>query len=292
MVRQTTADRVTEVGFMVVVGILALACLLPFVNIAAIAFSSNTAVVSGQVSFFPIGFQVRAFEVVFQDRSMWRSFGFTVVLTATFTALTMVASVCAAYPLAQRRLHGRTGILLMISFTMFFSGGLIPGYLLVRGLGLMDTMWALILPGLISTWNMIIMKTFFGSLPAELEESARIDGANDIVILLRIILPVSTPMLAAIGLFYAVGRWNGFQDAVFFINDSAKYPLQLILNQIVMRGEVNQMLTDALDEEVQQTTPETLKAATLLFVTVPIILVYPWLQKYFVKGIMLGSIKG
>jgi putative aldouronate transport system permease protein len=291
MVRQTTGDRVTEILFMAVIGVLALSCLYPFVNTAAIAFSSNAAVISGQVSVWPIGFQTDAMGTVLRDTNMWRSFGFTVILTATFTALTMVATICAAYPLAQRRLQGRTAILLLITFTMFFNGGLIPSYLLVRGLGIMNTMWALILPMLVSAWNMIIMKSFFQNLPSSLEESARIDGANDISILFQIILPVSKPMLAAIGLFYAVGRWNGFQDAIFYINDSSKYPLQLVLNQIVMRGQVDQMLTDAMDQDVQL-VPETIKAATLLFVTIPIILVYPWLQKYFVKGIMLGSIKG
>jgi putative aldouronate transport system permease protein len=274
-----------------VVALLAFVCLLPFVNIASVAFSSSEAVVSGRVSVFPIGFQSQSFSVVLNDASMWRSFRFTVLLTATFTVLAMIATICAAYPLSQQRLRGRTPLLLLITFTMFFNGGLIPNYLLVRGLGLMDSMWALILPMLVSTWNMIIMKSFFTALPAELEESARIDGANDIVILLRIILPVSKPVIAALSLFYAVGRWNGFQDAVFFINDAAKYPLQLVLNQIVMRGEVDQMLTNVLDDEVQA-IPESLKAATLLFVTIPIILLYPWLQKYFIKGIMLGSIKG
>lgn len=290
-VRQSTGDRISNAIFVGVIGLLALACLYPFVNTLAIAFSSNQAIVTGSVSLYPIGFQTQSFNAVLMDSGMWRSFTFTVILTVTFTTLAMLASICTAYPLAQTRLQGRTVILFMITVTMFFNGGLIPNYLLIRGIGIMDTMWALILPGLIATWNMIIMKTFFTNIPASLEESARIDGANDITILFKIILPISKPMLAAIALFYAVGRWNGFQDAVFYIKSPKRYPLQLVLNQIVMRGQVEQFLTDVAEEEVKA-VPESIKAASLLFVTIPIIMIYPWLQKYFVKGIMLGSIKG
>lgn len=291
-IKRSPGEYAFDVFITVSIGILAFLCLYPFLNITAIAFSSPAAVITGRVNMLPVEFQMESVRVVYQDVGMWRAFRFTVLLTATFTALTMIATICTAYPLAQKRLRGRNVLMFMVTFTMFFNGGLIPTYLLVRGIGLIDSMWALILPGLVATWNMIIMRSFFLNLPAELEESARIDGANDILILIRIILPVSTPVLAAISLFYAVGRWNGFQDAVFFINDATKYPLQLVLNQIVMRGQTDQMMTELVDEEQSAVVPETIKAATLLFVTIPIILVYPWLQKYFVKGIMLGSIKG
>ena len=177
---------------------------------------------------------------------------------------------------------------MFILFTMFFGGGMIPTYLLVKDLHLLDTMWALILPGAISTYNMIIMKTFFQGIPESLEESARLDGCNDIGVLFRIILPLSTPVLAALALFYAVGHWNQYMNALLYISDTKKYTLQLRLRQMIPTDPSLLAMEGANQSEIPN---ESLKAAAIMFATVPILFVYPWLQKYFVKGILLGSVK-
>lgn len=288
--KATLEDRIFDTVTTFFLVLFGLVCVLPFLNIASIAMSSNAPILQGRVTIYPIGLQWDSFKVVFNDRTIWQSFYFTATLTVVYTFLSMLATICTAYPLTKKHLKGRNVFLFFILFTMYFHGGLIPTYLVVKNVGLLNSIWALILPCVISTWNMIIMKSFFQSIPESLEESARIDGANDLIILFRIVLPLSVPVLAALSLFYAVFRWNTFQDAIFYINDPKKYPLQILLRQIVMRGETNQMMTE-LDVESIQNTPESLRAATLIFVITPILMVYPFLQKYFISGIMLGSIK-
>lgn len=217
---------------------------------------------------------------------------FTIQLTIIYTVFSMFLTIAAAYPLTQKRLRGRKFFLLVIIFTMFFSGGIIPDYILMKNLKLINTIWALILPGLISGFNFIILKTFFSSIPESLVESARLDGCSDIGILTRIVLPLSIPVIATLSLFYAVAKWNSFQDALMYITDSRLYPLQLKLYQIVQ----NSLAVDIAIQEGSNTTtntlPESLRAASIMFATIPIVLVYPWLQKYFIKGVMIGAIKG
>ncbi|HEY5560406.1 MAG TPA: carbohydrate ABC transporter permease [Clostridiaceae bacterium] len=266
-------------------------CLVPFLYIIAVSFSSNSAIVSQKITLFPIGFNLETYKTVFRDSAMLHSLFYTIVLTASFTVLSMVFTICAAYPLTKKRLKGRNFLLLIIVITMYFSGGLIPDYLLVKNMHLLDTSWSLILPGLVSVYNMIILKTFFTSLPDSLEESASIDGCTDIGILIKIVLPLSMPVIATLSLFYAVGRWNGFMDALFYISKPALYPIQLKLYQII---SISQQL------DIQQAeggrgagiAPEALKAASVMFATIPILIVYPWLQKYFVSGVMIGAVKG
>lgn len=289
--RQTIGDKIFNCINITLLSLFAILCLVPFINIIAVSLSNNSAIISGKVFLLPVGFNVTAYKTVFTDATMIRSFGFTVVLTLLYTATTMLMTILCAYPLEHKKLKGRTAILLMITFTMYFSGGTIPSYLLVSGMNMLNTIWALILPGAINTFNMIVMKSFFTSIPAELEESARIDGAGHFRILFSIVLPVSLPIIATLSLFYAVGRWNGFSDALFYINDTKMYPLQLKLRQLISLNNVDQMMND-LNEEKQLVIPETIKSASIMFATVPILLVYPWLQKYFVKGMMVGSIKG
>lgn len=289
--RQTVGDKIFSCINIIFLTIFALLCLIPFINIIAVSLSDNAAIISGKVFLWPIGMNVTAYKTVFQDLTMIRSFGFTVLLTVLYTVVTMTMTILCAYPLANKKLKGRTAFLLIITFTMYFSGGTIPHYLLVSGMNMLNTIWALILPGAINTFNMIVMKSFFSSIPAGLEESARIDGAGHFRILVSIVLPLSLPIIATLSLFYAVGRWNGFSDALFYINDTKMYPLQLKLRQLISLNNIDQMLTD-LNEERQLVIPETIKSASIMFATAPILLIYPWLQKYFVKGMMVGSIKG
>lgn len=289
--RKVSKLRIGDIAIMLVIGVAVLLCLMPFLHIIAISLSSKSEIMSNRVTIFPRDLDLTAYQIVFSDSKMLWSMGLTIVLTVSYTLLSMTMSICAAYPLTKERLKGRSVIMLLIVFTMFFGGGLIPDYLLVKELGLLDKLPALILPGIISAFNLIILRTFFSSIPASLEESAYLDGSSHIGSLLRIVLPLSLPVLATLSLFYAVSRWNGYMDALFYISNSELYPIQLKLYQIVM----NSMVTDITAQEgalQTEVVPEGIKAASIMFVTTPILLVYPWLQRYFVSGVMIGAVKG
>lgn len=264
-------------------------CLVPMLHIVALSLSGNSAIMAGKVTIFPIELDLRAYKSVFGNAQMIRSLVFTILLVVLFTVISMSMTIMAAYPLTKKHLKGRDGFLFLIVVTMFFSGGMIPEYLLIKSLNLLDSIWALILPGVINAFYLLIIKTFFSSIPEELEESARMDGASQFRILFSIILPLSLPVLATLSLFYAVGRWNGFMDALLYITNSNLYPLQLRLYEMVMNSKVNDM-TEGLG--VTPPVPESLKAASIMFATIPILLVYPWLQRYFVSGMMVGAVKG
>ncbi len=289
-IKKSAGERIFDITIHVFLILLAFICLFPFVNTAAVSLSDTNAIMAGKVLLWPVGFELSAYKTVFGDSSMIRSLLFTIGLTLLYTAIAVIMTILAAYPLAQKRLKGRKFFTLMITFTMYFSGGMIPSYLLVSELGLLNSIWALILPCAINTFNMIVMKSFFSSIPESLAEAARIDGCNDLMILVKIILPLSTPIIATISLFYAVQRWNSFTDALYYINDAKLYPLQMKLRQLISLNMVDQLVMDSQTEE-NVAIPESIKSASLMFATVPILLVYPWLQKYFVKGVMVGSIK-
>lgn len=283
-------NRIFDIIVFIIVLISVLICIIPFLNILALSMSSNAAVVSQKVTIYPIDFNLEAYRTVFQDHAMVYSLVYSIVLTVVSTALSMVTTILAAYPLTKKRLKGRNFILMLMLITMYFSGGVIPDYILVKNLHLLNSVWSLILPGLMSVYNMIIMKSFFQSMPESLAEAAALDGCNDLMILIRIVLPLSLPSIATISLFYAVGRWNGFQDALFYITQPSLYTIQLKLYQIIN-------ISQQLDIQQEGTagvsiTPEGLKAASVMFATVPILIVYPWIQKYFVSGVMIGAVKG
>jgi ABC-type sugar transport system, permease component len=283
--------RPSDIVIMIIVGAAMLICLVPFLHIIAVSLSSKQEIISDRVTIFPRGWDWESYKIVFSDSRMLRSMGLTIILTTVFTIVSMVMSICAAYPLTKTQLKGRSFFMMIIVFTMFFSGGLIPEYLLVKQLGLLDNMLSLILPGMISAFNLIILRSFFTSIPASLEESAYLDGSSHLGTLIRIVLPLSLPVLATLSLFYAVSRWNGFMDALFYISNSEMYPIQLKLYQVVM----NSMVTDLTAQEGAAATdvvPEGLKAASIMFATAPILIVYPWLQRYFVSGVMVGAVKG
>lgn len=284
-----TKDRIFDSTAIIITLLAVLVCIIPFLYIIAISFSSNSAIISQKVTLFPVGFNLETYKTVLADNSMIYSLFFTIVLTVVFTVLSMIFTICAAYPLTKKRLKGRKIFLLIIIITMYFGGGLIPDYMLIKNLKLLNSPWAMILPGLVSVYNMIILKTFFTSLPDSLEESAAIDGCTDIGILLKIVLPLSTPVLATLSLFYAVGRWNGFMDALLYISKPNLYPIQLKLYQII---SVSQTMDQQEIGASGSVAPEALKAASVMFATVPILLIYPWLQRYFVSGVMIGAVKG
>lgn len=268
-------------------GLLALA---PFVHILAQSFSSYRAIVSGEVSFLPVEWTTEAYLKVFNDPGFVQSFLVSVQRTVVGTIISVVMTMLLAYPLSRYYIKGRGPIMFLIVFTMLFSGGMIPTYLVIKELHLMNTFWAYVIPGAVNAFHVVIMKNFFQSIPNELEESARIDGSSNLGILFRIVVPLSMPVIATIALFNAVGQWNSFFDAVMYVTDSSLKPLQIYLRELVMSGQSNINTTDSLERQLLAV--ESLKAAALIASTLPILLVYPFLQKYFVKGIMIGSVKG
>ncbi|WP_145036473.1 carbohydrate ABC transporter permease [Paenibacillus sp. Y412MC10] len=283
---------VADIAIIVFIVALSFTCIIPFLYMIALSFSSNEAIISQKVGLWPVDFTAETYKTILSDMDMLYTLGYSIVLTIFYTLVCMFLTICAAYPLTKKRLKGRNFILTALVFTMYFSGGLIPSYILVKNLGMMNSVWSLVLPGAMSVFNMIILKTFFSNLPESLEESAAIDGCSDLGILIKIVLPLSLPSIATISLFYAVDRWNGFQDALFYITKKELYPMQMKLYQII---SANQQLDSQQGGEGSvgsYIVPESLKAASVMFTTIPILLIYPKLQKYFVDGVMTGAIKG
>ena len=282
-----------QIILMIVIALTSLTCLLPFINVAAVSFSSKSAILRGDVTFWPVEFETTAYKAIFSDSAMIRSLVFTVIITLVYTLFSMVLTILMAYPLTKRRLHGRKFFNFLALFTMYFSGGTIPIYLNIKELGLLDTPWALILPGMLSTYNMIILKSFFTALPGELEEAAIIDGANDFKVLLDIYLPLSMASLATLTLFYAVGKWNSFQDALYYISTKAYQPLQLKLYHIIKGSQaVDIAAMEGGSSAVASSVSESIEPATIIFATLPILVVYPFVQRYFVAGVTIGAVKG
>ena len=272
-----------------------LVVLYPLYFIVIASFSDPLEVLSGHVVFFPKKVSLEAYKMVFRDAQILTGYRNTIFYTLLGTAVNIVLTVLAAYPLSRRDLAGRKFFTVMLAVTMFFSGGLIPTYLMVSNtLHLLDTIWAMILPGAISVWNVIIVRTYFQtSIPPELSEAAMVDGCSDFMLLAKVILPLSMPVLAVMVLFYGVAHWNSFFNALIYLNDKALYPLQLILRSILVQNTMSEdMLAEVDSLANRQVMAETIKYALIVVASAPIIAVYPFLQKYFVKGIMVGAIKG
>lgn len=273
-----------------VIIIASLACVLPFLHVVAKSMSDDAYVIANKVFLWPAGFTLEAYSKIFADQSILRSLYVSVVVTVLFTILGMIVTICAAYPLSRRQLKGRTFFSFVFVFTMYFSGGIIPDYMLMNSLGLLETMWSLILPLSFSAFNLLIMKnSIASSVPVSLEESARIDGAGHFRILVNIVLPLCKPILATLSLFYAVGRWNAYQDALFYIKQNTDLrPIQLKLYYLVIQASESFQLEIS---QVSLSNPEVLKASVVVFATLPILCIYPFIQKYFVQGTMLGAVK-
>ena len=292
-VRKARIWTPAQIVLTIIIIIFSLTCLLPFVNVAAVSLSSKSAILRGDVSFWPVECETTAYQAIFSDKSMIRSLLFTVIITVVYTAFSMLMTILMAYPLTKKRLRGRNFFSFLALFTMYFSGGIIPHYLNIKELGLMDSPWALILPGMLSTYNMIILKSFFQTLPSELEEAAIIDGANDFQVLLKVYLPLSMASLATLTLFYAVGKWNSFQDALYYIQTKAYQPLQLKLYHIIKGSQaVDVAALEGGASTVATSVSESIEPASIIFATLPILVVYPFVQRYFVAGVTIGAVKG
>lgn len=281
-----------DILFYILLGAISLTCLLPFIHVLSKSISEEAYVIANKVLLLPKGFSAAAYEKIFADASIMRSMYVTIIMTLAFTAIGMFLTVCSSYALSRPQLKGRKVLTFLLMVTMYFTAGIIPDYLLMSNLNMLDTIWCLVLPLTFSAYNFLIMKNYFqNSIPDSLVESAFIDGATHFTILSRIVVPLSKPILATIALFFAVGRWNAYQDALFYIKQKTDLrPLQLKLYYLIISA------TESLQSEGgavgQMTNPEVIKAACVIFATLPIIIVYPFLQKYFVQGTMIGAVKG
>lgn len=285
-------DRMLDGFVYISLGLFAVSTLLPFVNVFSKAVSEEWAVTSGKVGLLPVGFQLDTMQLVVTSEQFIRAFSISVGVTVVGTFLSILLTAITAYPLSKRHLPGIRTILVLFVFTMMFSGGIIPNYLLIRELGLLNNLWSLILPAMISVFNLLVIKSYYETLPESLEESAKLDGARNYRILLTIILPLSGPVLATIALFYAVYYWNDFFNPMIYLNDPSLKPLQLYLRDIVMDADSASAGMNRSLDDLMNVAPEGLRAATVIASTVPILLVYPFLQKYFIKGVLIGSVKG
>lgn len=288
----TKSDRVFNAVNAILLGILGIVTFFPLYYVFVVSFSDPSSYLSSELTLFPSKWSLSSYKYLMSTDAFLHAIGNSIFLAVVGTAISLLVTSCLSYAISRKRLQGRKFIMLLILLTTLFNPGIIPPYLLVRDLHLINSTWSLILPVLTSGWYVLLMKGFFDSIPASLEESARIDGCNDISVWYRIILPLSLPSLAAFGLFYAVAYWNTFFTALLYINDFTKQPLQVLLQNMLIDastaaggGAAAEMMSE------QRIPPETLKMAAVVIATVPILLVYPFLQKHFAKGAMVGSVK-
>jgi len=286
---KSKSSKVWDIIFVIICVLISIICLLPMVNLLSKSLSSTQYLVRREVYLLPKGLNFDAYASVLKDPKYLRSFVWTVFLTVVCTILSLVMTTLCAYPLIYKELKGRSIINVLITITMFFNAGTIPNYLLMQKLHLLSNPLVLIIPGCMSVYNMIIMRSFFYGIPDSLRESAQIDGASLVQILLKIYIPLSKPVLATLALFYAVGRWNGYSDALMYMRNEKFYPLQLLLYNIL--NNINQVEVATQEGFSSPGLAESLKAAIVMFSTIPILMIYPWLQKYFIHGVTLGAIK-
>lgn len=290
--RITTGEKLFQVFAAVFVAGLCTAMVYPFLHIFSISFSTPQEAIRPGIHLFPRAFSFIAYKRIFEYDMLWIGFGNSIFRTAVGTLLSLIALTLAAYPLSKKYLPHRNFYTMFIVITMFFSGGLIPTYFLIKSVGLYDSRWVYIMPTLINTFWMLILRNFFMNIPNELEESAKIDGANDLRILFTIVVPLSKPILATLSLWSAVFHWNAWFDGLIYVQDPSKTILQILLRRLVIDNNVDTFGNIMDSSEVESIIPETVKAAVIMCVTLPILLVYPFLQKYFIKGVMVGSVKG
>jgi putative aldouronate transport system permease protein len=261
--------------------------LAPVLNIVAKSFSHVKYLDQNNVTFYPKGFNTTTYQLVMANKMFWVNYGNTILYTVLGTVISLILSTFVAYPLSVPRLRGKALITGFILFTMFFGGGMIPNYILVRSLGMRNTIWSIVIPGAISTYNVIVMRTFFENIPRELEEAAVIDGMNTYGILFKIIVPLSMPILATMTLFYAVGMWNSWFGAFMYLDKSEMYPVIIFLRNIISGS----LLSSSSDSDAVGQVGANIKAVCIVLTSVPILCVYPFLQRYFVQGMMIGSVK-
>ncbi|WP_141431008.1 carbohydrate ABC transporter permease [Bacillus sp. 03113] len=293
MIKESKGDRIFTVIVYMSLIMVALIIVYPLIYVLSASLSNPTLIARGEIWLFPKEFTFSSYAKVFQNHEMMIGYRNTVFYTVFGTAINIILTIMIAYPLSRKDFYGRNMIMFFIVFTMFFSGGMIPSYLLVKNLGMLNTVWAVVIPGAVSVYNVIVMRTFFQSIPEELKESAELDGCSNIQYLLYILLPLSKPIIAVMILFYGVSHWNGFFEALIYLTDRDKFPLQLFLREMLIQEDMAGMAnySDSSISDFMMKV-EGLKYAVVIIASLPMLILYPFLQKYFVKGVMIGALKG
>jgi putative aldouronate transport system permease protein len=293
MIKESLSDRLLKASFYTLIGLFSIYCLIPFWSVVASSFASEASILKNGYTFWPKDFSLDAYKLIFEDNTIYRAYGVTTFITLGGTVMSMILTSALAYALSVRSVKYRNHIAFYVYFTMLFHGGLVATYLLIsKYLDMKDTIWVLIIPSMMSAWNMFLLRNFFASIDESIAESAKMDGANDAYILFRIILPISLPAMATIGLFYALGYWNKWFDAVLYISDKNLYPLQYLIQRIMTN--LDYINSISADVNIPNFIPPamTVRLATTVVTIGPIVFLYPFLQKYFVKGLMVGAVKG
>ena len=294
-IRRSTGDKIADAILNVVMFLMLCFILYPLLNMFSISLSNEYAVLRADVTFYPIGFNPQAYDLIFKNQDLWRSFGNSIFIAGVGCVLSLVGLCIAAYPLAYGNFYGKRAYSLFILFTMWFNGGIIPQFLTIRELGLYNTHWALILNMLLSAYNIVIVRSYFQSIPTSIVESARIDGANDFLILFKLIIPLSKPVLATVAMWIIVGHWNDYLNPLMFLSDRENYTLQMILKELVLNAESsihNISMTGSKQTSGAVALGQQTRNAVLVVAMVPMLVIFPFVQRYFISGVMLGSVKG
>jgi len=290
--RKKSDEKIFDAVVGTLAALIVVVVLYPLIFIISASFSDPAMVLNGEVTLLPKHITFEAYKNVFQNGQIWHSYGNTIVYTVVGTSINLLMTTLAAYPLSRADLPGRGGIMFFVTLTMFFSGGIIPSYLLVKQLGMVDTMWALVIPGAITTYNLIVMRTYFQtSIPWEIQEAAHIDGCSNWKLLTHVILPLSKPIMAVMVLFYAVGHWNSYFNALIYIRSKDLYPLQLVMREMLLISQADSFDSSAgMADKVL--LAESIKYVVIIISSLPVLVMYPFVQRHFVKGVMIGSLKG
>ncbi|MFD1430356.1 MULTISPECIES: carbohydrate ABC transporter permease [Lacticaseibacillus] len=301
LVKDTKADKIFKIFLYIFIALAVLIVIYPLIYIISASVSDPTAVNSGQMWLWPKGFTMRGYNVIMDYKDIWRGYGMTIFYTVAGTIVSLVMTIPCAYAISRPDFSGKKWFTIFMLITMFLSGGLIPSYLLIKALGMLNTVWAIIIPGAVSVYNIVVTRAFFQSnIPWEMQEAAKIDGASDFQIFFRIVIPLSAPIIAVMALFYGVGMWNGYFGALVYLQDKSLYPLQMVLRQILVLQDMQQGASTgggvtASTAELMKQRAELaaiIKYGVMIVSSLPVILIYPFLQRFFVKGVLIGSLKG
>ncbi|MNI08043.1 Inner membrane ABC transporter permease protein YcjP [compost metagenome] len=290
MSARSVNQKISSILIYSILILVAVGTLFPFLYVIGVSLTTQSEVLRRGIVLIPEEITFAAYQTVFRSFGIEQAYQITLFRTIVGTFLNLLFTILPAYVLSKRAIPGRSGLLMFIIFTMLFSGGLIPTYIVIKSLGLINSVWSLIFPGLISVFNLVVMKGFFEQLPAEIEESAKVDGAGELITLWRIILPLALPSIATIGLFYAVGHWNSYFDAIMYINNSDLMPLQVVLRNILLNAQF-QAIDSGISQD-QYVSTVAVQMAAVIISTLPILCVYPFIQKHFTKGVLMGAVKG
>ena len=291
---QSTGDKIFIVSVYAILSLILVIVLYPLIYVVSASFSDPQAVISGKVVLWPVDVTLRGYQAVFKNPKIITGFANSLFYMFVGTAINLVMTMLCAYPLSRKEFTARNKIAALFVFTMYFSGGLVPNYMIVSKLGLINTRWAMLIPTAMSTYNMIIARTYMvNSIPDELYEAAQLDGCSPFKYLLKVIVPLSKPIIAVLALYYGIAKWNNYFDAMLYLNDPSKWPITMVLREILIQNQIDPtMLTDASALSMLQGMSELLKYAVIVVASVPVLMIYPFVQKYFVKGVTIGAVKG